>query len=105
MEDRKDEFVLILAGYTNEMEFFLQSNPGLMPLPLYILIFLITIAVKALAIAELMLERRQYRLTEQARQISTFNSKGTSNGAYNFGNARTVRNWIELAIRRQAVRL
>ena len=29
MEDHKDEFVVILAGYRAEMEFFLASNPGL----------------------------------------------------------------------------
>lgn len=106
MEDHKDEFVLILAGYTNEMEFFLQSNPGLRSrFPLHI-DFPDYNSSELLAIAELMLERRQYRLTEQARRrLVLLIQKGLRTEAYNFGNARTVRNWIELAIRRQAVRL
>jgi AAA+ superfamily predicted ATPase len=29
MEDRRDEFVVIVAGYTNEMQQFLLSNPGM----------------------------------------------------------------------------
>lgn len=29
MEDRRDQFVVIVAGYTSEMEKFIESNPGL----------------------------------------------------------------------------
>lgn len=29
MEDHRDDFVVIVAGYTNEMKQFIQSNPGL----------------------------------------------------------------------------
>ncbi|MBP1999708.1 hypothetical protein J2Z69_000727 [Paenibacillus shirakamiensis] len=29
MEDHKNQFVLILAGYSDEMNFFLHTNPGL----------------------------------------------------------------------------
>ncbi|NMB25610.1 MAG: AAA family ATPase [Firmicutes bacterium] len=106
MEDHKQEFVLILAGYTNEMEFFLQSNPGLRSrFPLHI-DFPDYNANELLAIAELMLDQRQYRLTERARRrLALLIQKGLRVEAYSFGNARTVRNWIELAIRRQAVRL
>jgi stage V sporulation protein K len=106
MEDHKQEFILILAGYTDEMEFFLQSNPGLRSrFPLHI-DFPDYNANELLAIAELMLEQRQYRLTEQARRrLALLIQKGLRVEAYSFGNARTVRNWIELAIRRQAVRL
>lgn len=106
MEDHKQEFVLILAGYTDEMEFFLQSNPGLRSrFPLHI-DFPDYNANELLAIAELMLDERQYRLTERARRrLALLIQKGLRTETYSFGNARTVRNWIELAIRRQAVRL
>ena len=30
MEDRQHEFILILAGYSREMEYFLSLNPGLL---------------------------------------------------------------------------
>ncbi|NMB45147.1 MAG: AAA family ATPase [Firmicutes bacterium] len=106
MEDHKQEFILILAGYTDEMEFFLQSNPGLRSrFPLHI-DFPDYDAAELLAIAELMLEKRQYRLTAGARRrLALLIQKGLRTETYSFGNARTVRNWIELAIRRQAVRL
>ncbi|GJM69287.1 hypothetical protein HMSSN036_15030 [Paenibacillus macerans] len=29
MEDQKNQFILILAGYSDEMDFFLSTNPGL----------------------------------------------------------------------------
>ena len=29
MEDKRDDFVVIVAGYTKQMEAFLLSNPGL----------------------------------------------------------------------------
>lgn len=106
MEDHKEDFILILAGYSEEMEFFLQSNPGLRSrFPLHIE-FPDYNAEELLAIAELMLEKRQYRLTEGARRrLALLIQKGLRSEMYSFGNARTVRNWIELALRRQAVRL
>ena len=106
MEDHKQEFILILAGYTEEMNFFLQSNPGLRSrFPIHI-DFPDYNAQELLAIAELMLEKRQYRLSEGARRrLALLIQRGLRNDSYTFGNARTVRNWIELAIRRQAVRL
>ena len=106
MEDHKQEFILILAGYTEEMESFLQTNPGLRSrFPLHI-DFPDYNAQELLAIAELMLEKRQYRLTEGARRrLALLINKGLRTETYSFGNARTVRNWIELALRRQAVRL
>ncbi|NLJ69365.1 MAG: AAA family ATPase [Firmicutes bacterium] len=106
MEDHKQEFILILAGYTDEMNFFLQSNPGLRSrFPIHI-DFPDYNAQELLAIAELMLEQRQYRLSDGARRrLALLIQKGLRSNSYTFGNARTVRNWIELAIRRQAVRL
>ncbi|NLK08400.1 MAG: AAA family ATPase [Firmicutes bacterium] len=106
MEDHKQDFVLILAGYTKEMEFFLQSNPGLRSrFPLHI-DFPDYNADELLAIAESMLKQRQYELTRRARhRLLLLIQKGLRDDVYSFGNARTVRNWIELAIRGQAVRL
>ena len=106
MEDHKQEFILILAGYTEEMNFFLQSNPGLRSrFPIHI-DFPDYNAQELLAIAELMLEKRQYKLSEAARRrLALLIQRGLRSDSYTFGNARTVRNWIELAIRRQAVRL
>lgn len=106
MEDHKDELILILAGYQKEMEKFLQTNPGLRSrFPIHIN-FPDYNKQELLQIAELLCAKRQYQLNTQAKTVllSLFNPP-ENNSDDNFGNARTVRNIIEKAIRRQAVRL
>src|SRR5690625_3605391 len=106
MEDHKDEFILILAGYQDEMDGFLQTNPGLqsrfpihIPFPDYS-------APELLQIAHHMLRERQYRLSAAAReQLRRILEQQSTLRDPNAGNARMVRNMIERAIRRQAVRL
>lgn len=106
MEDHKDQLVLILAGYRREMEYFLQTNPGLRSrFPIHI-DFPDYNADELLRIGTEMLKAREYRLTSAARKRLTALLKGRlESGDPNFGNARHVRNVIERAIRRQAVRL
>lgn len=106
MEDHKNELILILAGYQNEMEKFIRINPGLRSrFPIHI-DFPDYNEQELLAIAEQMCLKRQYRFTPQSKIkfISLLNMP-RNNGQEAFGNARTVRNIIEKAIRRQAVRL
>ena len=106
MEDYKDQLILVLAGYKKEMEWFLQSNPGLRSrFPIHINFPDYSIN-ELLEIAELMLNQRQYRLSTEARIFlkSTLQEKMTL-GHEHSGNARMVRNLIEKAIRLQAVRL
>lgn len=106
MEDHKDELILILAGYQKEMETFLQTNPGLRSrFPIHIN-FPDYNKDELLLIADQLCVKRQYQLTSQAKLalLNLLNSPENSNDD-NFGNARTVRNIIEKAIRRQAVRL
>lgn len=106
MEDHKDELVLILAGYRKEMAYFLQTNPGLRSrFPIHI-DFPDYSTDDLLRIALLMLEEREYRLTEAARRrlVAILEAKTATNDPH-LGNARFVRNLIERAIRRQAVRL
>lgn len=106
MEDHKNQFVLILAGYQREMENFLLANPGLRSrFPIHI-DFPDYSGDELLQIAHMMLRQRQYRLTAAARsRLSTSLRKEAVTYDPNFGNARLVRNLIERAIRRQAVRL
>lgn len=106
MEDHKHDLILILAGYRNEMETFLQANPGLrsrFPIHIDFPDYSIT---DLLAIADLMVQKRQYKLTPAAREAITVQLRNKAEGqSMNFGNARVVRNIVEKAIRRQAVRL
>ncbi|CQR74367.1 Stage V sporulation protein K [Sporomusa ovata DSM 2662] len=106
MEDHKDEFILILAGYQKEMEKFLQTNPGLHSrFPIH-LNFPDYNKQELLEIAEQLCVTRQYQLTSQAKiALLTLLNPPANNSDDNFGNARTVRNIIEKSIRRQAVRL
>lgn len=106
MEDHKNQFVLILAGYQEEMEFFLRTNPGL-PSRFPIQVDFPDYSVDQLIqIAELMVKERQYVLMPQAemklRQHLVQEKLRMEDG---FSNARYVRNTIEKAMRYQAVRL
>jgi len=104
MEDNRNKFILILAGYRHEMEYFLNTNPGLRSrFPIQIDFPDYTLD-ELLQIAEVMVKNRQYKLTESAKRklmkilIRDDNSR-------EIGNARLVRNIIERAIRKQAVRV
>ena len=106
MEDHKNDFILILAGYQKEMERFLETNPGLRSrFPIHI-DFPDYKEQELLTIAQQMLGARQYSISnETADVLLTLLATHQHNAPKNFGNARTVRNIIEKAIRQQALRL
>lgn len=106
MEDYKNDFILILAGYSLEMEAFIHSNPGLysrFPIQLTFQDYSIE---QLMEIAEVMVKERDYIFSitslERLKQIILEEKK---NPLRSFSNARLVRNLIEKAIRNQAVRL
>lgn len=105
MEDQKDAFILILAGYNEEMEWFLETNPGLrsrFPIQIGFPDYDLT---ELLAIADVMLQQKQYVLSGGAREELRIVLQTLKRSHVNSGNARLVRNIIEAAIRQQAVRL
>jgi len=106
MEDHKNDLILILAGYQKEMDFFLTTNPGLRSrFPIHI-DFPDYNQQELLYISEQMFKSRQYNLTAETHSaLSKLLLVHKAKGYENFGNARTVRNIIEKAIRRQAIRL
>lgn len=105
MEDHKDELILILAGYPQEMDYFLHTNPGLQSrFPIHI-DFPDYAQDELLEIAEKICAARQYELAEPTKQVLLNLLTRALIRKEHFGNARTVRNIIEKAIRRQAVRL
>nr|WP_242854350.1 AAA family ATPase [Oxobacter pfennigii] len=106
MEDYRESFVLILAGYQDEMDYFISTNPGLksrFPIKIEFNDYSTEDLIK---ISKIMVEKRQYKLSPDAiRRIrAILDSKSQSND-YRLGNARLVRNIVEAAIRKQAVRL
>lgn len=105
MEDNKDSLIVVLAGYQDEMEHFIEANPGLRSrFPIH-LDFPNYSTWELMEIADMMLLRKQYRLhaaaQEELRRIVEIQSRRHQHS----GNARLVRNIVEKAIRRQAVRL
>lgn len=106
MEDHKNQFVLILAGYTLEIEAFLMTNPGL-PSRFPIQIEFQDYTIDQLTqIAEGMMKERDYALLPQALvKLRQLIAAEKQESLYHFSNARYVRNVLEKAIRYQAVRL
>lgn len=106
MEDYRDNLILILAGYKDEMDYFLETNPGLRSrFPIQLEFPDYTVA-ELLAIARLMLEEKQYYLAPPAAaELEKILRREVLCGHRYNGNARLVRNIIERAIRRQALRL
>ncbi|MDD2573117.1 MAG: AAA family ATPase [Firmicutes bacterium] len=106
MEDHKEDLILILAGYRGEMEAFLRSNPGLrsrFPIHMEFPDFKIEELVE---IAELITRNREYSLTFGAKEkIREILYRDADRGELTMGNARYVRNLVERAMRKQAVRL
>jgi stage V sporulation protein K len=106
MEDYRDNLVLILAGYKDEMDNFLKTNPGLRSrFPIHIDFPDYSIS-ELISIAKLMVKNRDYVLTNGAiERLRAILENSTYKNQDKLGNARLVRNLIERAIRRQAVRL
>ncbi|MGI6127340.1 MAG: AAA family ATPase [Planifilum sp.] len=106
MEDHREDFVLILAGYSLEMERFLRSNPGLPSrFPIHLTFPDFTIG-ELMEIADRMLKQRQYCFSRSAREkLKRQLLKEMNQSIHPFGNARYIRNVIERSIRHHAVRL
>ena len=104
-EDNKDNLILILAGYQHEMEWFLQTNPGLRSrFPIHIDFPDYTLE-ELVAIGECMLKLRQYELTVEAKDKFKNHLQGLLHIHPYAGNARLIRNAVERTVRKQAVRL
>jgi stage V sporulation protein K len=106
MEDYKNQFVLILAGYTLEIETFLLTNPGLPSRFPIIMDFPDYTVDQLVQIAEGMTKERDYMLLPQTLfKLRQLLMQEKAESIYDFSNARYVRNVLERAIRNQAVRL
>lgn len=106
MEDHHNDFVLILAGYPNEMDRFLTLNPGLRSRFPFIMEFQDYEVSQLMDIAVQMASEREYHFTKEAlNYLQSHLYKKKYLQERNFSNARYVRNTIENAIRKQAVRL
>jgi len=104
MEDQRDDLVVILAGYKDRMDRFFQSNPGMSSRIAHHVDFPDYTPDELLAIAQLMLDQMQYRLSDEARRTLAQYIE-LRRERPNFANARSIRNGLDRARLRQANRL
>ena len=96
----------MLAGYTEEMKKFINSNPGLQSRFSRYIEFPDYTAEELARIFLMNAEKNQYTCDNDVRaSIVNIMEVAVQNKDLNFGNARYVRNLFEKAIQRQAVRL
>ncbi len=106
MEDHRDELVVIVAGYTELMEQFLTSNPGLKSRFNNFIYFEDYTADEMMGILQAMLKKQEYRLSEKAQERAReLMELRVQNKPDNFANARDVRNFMERAISNHASRV
>ncbi|AQQ54165.1 AAA family ATPase [Planococcus lenghuensis] len=99
MEDKRKELVIILAGYPQEMNAFLQSNPGLKSRFSTQITFDDYQIDELMEIGEKMLKEKQYEMTEKAGEVfRKIIMQKIGEEPENHGNGRLVRNIIEEAI-------
>ncbi len=106
MEDNRDRLVVIIAGYKDEMQRFIDSNPGLKSRFNRYIDFPDYTGAELKDIFKLYLKKNQYTLSAQAEAylLSQFEHVVATSDR-NFGNARFARNVFEKAIQAQANRL
>ncbi|WLR52419.1 stage V sporulation protein K [Bacillus tianshenii] len=105
MEEEREHFILILAGYPKEMDYFLSLNPGLRSRFPIIIDFPDYSIGELMQIADLMFEEREYILSQEAQVKLQDHIEMKRDHQQVFSNGRYVRNIVEKAVRTQAMRL
>lgn len=106
MEDFRDDFAVVVAGYDEPMQLFIDSNPGLRSRFNRYFHFDHFSPSELFAIFELNCKKADFILTEEAKE----KLKDAFELLYekrddSFGNARVIRNIFEKCIQRQANRI
>ncbi|MDD3894645.1 MAG: AAA family ATPase [Syntrophomonadaceae bacterium] len=106
MEDYRQDFIVILAGYSNEMNRFIRSNPGLRSrFPIHI-DFCDYNEEELFQIALQMYAEREYQLSSRGRwKLKNELADFIRTRHPHSGNARYARNLVEKSIRLQALRI
>lgn len=106
MEDNRENLVVIVAGYTDLMEQFLSSNPGLRSRFNKFIQFEDYTPMQLLDIMKSMARKQDYVLSEPAKiKALEYFEKRCADKPENFANARDARNYLERAMARQAGRI
>lgn len=106
MEDRRDRFIVIAAGYADLMERFLASNPGLRSRFGRTIDFPDYGPAELLAILRRLVQRAHYALTPSADRLLAGRIDALCAARTDsFANARTVRGIFERLLEHQSNRL
>ena len=106
MEDHRHDFVVIVAGYTDKMDEFISSNPGLRSRFNRFLHFDDYNPEQLVEIFKGFCRKAAFKLTTEteAKLLEMFNLLDLVRDE-SFGNARTARNLFEMTISKQANRI
>lgn len=106
MEDHRDELVVIVAGYEEQMERFISSNPGLESRFNRYLVFEDYTGEELLQIFLSLCRKNGYEPDEEAGAYAAeLFERMYEQRDENFGNGRTVRNFFENAVAAQSDRV
>lgn len=106
MEDHREELVVIAAGYTDEMETFINENPGLKSRFNRYIKFDDYTAKELVEIYKLFCTKADYLITKNATtKLKKVFQEHINNKDETFGNGRLARNIFEKSVENQANRL
>ncbi len=106
MEDHRDELVVILAGYTREMQTFLTANSGLASRFPNQIEFPDYTAEELLQITNVLAKNKGYQLAESCTEpLLSYYARWQAADSRTAGNGRLARNTLEKAIFHQSRRL
>ena len=106
MEDNRDDFVVIVAGYDNLMHKFINSNPGLKSRFNKYIHFPDYKGDEMYEIFKSLLDKNEYSISKNADiAIKSILNQVYDNRDDNFGNGRTVRNYFEKLVEAHANRI
>lgn len=104
MENRREDVIVILAGYNERMQAFMEINEGLKSRIPYWIEFPDYTADELTDIFKMMIQERGFTVTDDAIKEANYIFEKVM-CTDNFGNGRYVRNLIERATQKQSVRL
>ena len=106
MEDSRDNLIVIVAGYDEPMQKFINSNPGLKSRFNKYFHFPDYTSDELVEIFKKMIQKYDYSITDDAMKVVIKNIEDMeSRKGSNFANARDVRNYFEQIITREAMRI
>lgn len=106
MEDDRDKLIVIIAGYTKEMNEFIETNPGFKSRFNRYIEFTDYTPTELVSIYESQCTKLDYKLTGRAKtKLTSLLERSYEDRDYSFGNGRFVRNIFEKTLEKQANRI